>query len=82
MEIESVQRRMVEQIVSEQFMPEVVATMQNFMREYHHKVAWETEYRIVFGQHASLPVHPVLDLRPAQERLIRNVMYAITNTKN
>lgn len=81
MEIE-LQKRMVMQIIDQQFMPEVIANIEVFLKDYHHKVQFETEYRIITGYSASYPSTPSLDLRPAQERLLQNIFYAISNPKN
>lgn len=73
-------QKIIRAIIGQQFMPEVMVAVHCFLQEYRQMVVATTEYKIITGFQGEvvLPTRTTLDLRPAQENLEKNLIYALT----
>lgn len=73
------QAKLIEYVVSNQFIPELGAELNKFLAQYREKVIWEEDYKKLTGYKGQMiyPKKIILDLTVPQQKLITNIIYAI-----
>jgi hypothetical protein len=73
-------RKIIREIIEQQFVPEVVVAVYCFLKEYRKIVAAATEYKIMTGFKGEVvfPIRLTLDLKQAEENLEENLVHALS----